>query len=166
MTVLLCLNVADPATCIPSNSVLTLVSSESSLIIQFILLPHQYWKILKFWLWISSPKPRTNVSSSAGRRVRSSSAMTRSRSCVPEASTCTMRKASATWTASTTWLTVNTHQLLLTCTSMAAVQIRKFEVLFLRTLQTALRCWHQWFNDSNTAGISGRQKCGKRWLLR
>ena len=61
-TVSLCLYVADPATFLASNSVLgTLFSSENSLFIQsyklnseFVLLPHQCCKTLKFRVWIIS----------------------------------------------------------------------------------------------------------------
>lgn len=58
-----------------------------------------------------TPRPRGNINvrSSAGHLARFSSAMTPSRLCKPKASTCMMRKDSATWIASTTWPTVNTH---------------------------------------------------------
>ena len=51
----------------------------------------------------------TDIISSTGRLVRSSSAMTLSRSCKPKASTCMTKKDSATWIASTMWLTVKLH---------------------------------------------------------
>lgn len=56
--------------------------------------------------WVSG---NVNISSSADHPVRFSSAMTPSRLWRPKASTCTMRKGSATWIASTMSLTVNTQ---------------------------------------------------------